>query len=93
MRNDTSKQAGAHVERSGIRYPVATVIEVRVWQGHRQFRVLCPYCGEIHLQGAGKVGEGVEDYRGHRNSHCLSDRPEDVGYFIGECSVVGGKAA
>lgn len=84
MSNETI--SSGYVEHGGTRYPVAEVIGVRTWQGIRQFRVICPYCGEVHLHGAGGVAEDIEDYRGHRNSHCYTNRhaARDVGYFIGE---------
>jgi hypothetical protein len=33
----------------------------------------CPFCGNMHVHGAGKDGSAPEDYLGHRVAHCTTD--------------------
>ena len=43
------------------------------------FVILCPFCGKIHLHGAGTPGGVVY---GPRASHCSTPSPEVPGYMI-----------
>lgn len=52
----------------------------------RQWVITCPYCGEKHYHGAGKIGDDPTRFLGHRSAHCDDDKGLDRGYFL----VTGG---
>ena len=45
------------------------------------FIVLCPFCGDLHLHGAGGAGDGPLQY-GNRSPHCTEIRKTSVSYEI-----------
>ncbi len=53
------------IERGDV---VAPVKQCTVRDGARILSVRCPYCGEIHTHGGGRVNEAPS--LGHRQSHC-----------------------
>lgn len=49
----------------------------------------CPYCGRLHVHGAGKVGCPVGAGDGHRMPHCvpISEEARRVGYVVREVDI------
>jgi hypothetical protein len=47
----------------------------------------CPFCGENHEHGGGRVGEDPLTYMGHRGAHCARNKPAE-GYYLEYAGVL-----
>jgi len=47
----------------------------------------CPFCGDNHEHGGGRVGEDPLTYMGHRGAHCARNIPAE-GYFLEYAGVL-----
>jgi hypothetical protein len=48
-------------------------VPAKLSQDKRTFEIFCPYCGEIHVHGAGLDGKAY----GHRATHCVNPNEYD----------------
>jgi hypothetical protein len=57
-----------------IETPIVEVTVSISWDKKgRLFTFWCPWCRKNHIHGGGYVDEPIEDYLGHRSSHCTGD--------------------
>lgn len=64
------------------KFPEVSAIFV-VGKGYQQWKVeKCPFCGKVHVHGAGSEGDDPYGFLGHRLTHCGDGVPDNNGYIL-----------